>query len=98
MFPTASIFILAVVVGLLGTVIVSDPSFEVLAAITIGNVVPPSVDKVILTFVQLTGATLVLFTSHVMVCEEPVFQLTAVLGLVTLKGPAVSVRFRWRNG
>ena len=37
-FPTASILILAVVVILFGTTMLSVPSFGVLAAITIGNV------------------------------------------------------------
>src|SRR5438477_4133399 len=41
-FPMASTLILAVVVGVLGTVIVSVPSFGVLATNTVGNVVPPS--------------------------------------------------------
>ena len=37
-FPTDSIFTLAVVVGVFGTVITSEPSFAVLATSTVGNV------------------------------------------------------------
>ena len=88
--PTASIFTLAVVVTLLGTVIDSVPSLGVLASSTMGNVLPPSVDKLIFTFAQFTGAAFELFTLQVMVCEEPGAQVTAVLGAVTAKGPAVA--------
>ena len=89
MFPTASIFILAVVVAVFGTVNTSVPSFGVLAANTVGKLCPPSVDKEIFTLAQLTGAAVVPFTVHVMVCEEPPAHDTAVLGAVTAKGPAV---------
>ena len=54
--PTASTFILAVVVGVFGMVNVSVPSLGVLAANTVGKVCPPSVDKEIFTLAQLTGA------------------------------------------
>ena len=47
--PTASIFILAVVVVILGNIKDSDPSFGVLAASTVGNVIPPSVERDIFT-------------------------------------------------
>jgi len=77
----------AVLVVLAGTVIASEPSLGVLAANTIGNVRPPSVLRLIFTFAQLTGETLVLFTLQVTVWLEPVDQLTAVLGAVTAKGP-----------
>ena len=69
-FPTASILIRAVVVGILGMVSNSVPSLGVLAVITVGKVRPPSVDNDILTLAQLTGAAVVLATAHVMVCEE----------------------------
>ena len=85
--PTASTFILAVVVGVFGMVNASVPSFAVLAANTVGNVWPPSVDKDIFTLAQLTGAAVVLATAHVMVCVEPPAQETAVLGAVTENGP-----------
>ena len=59
-FPMASIFILAVVVaGTEGTVMVSVPSFAVLARITVGKVLPPSVDNDILTLAQFTLPVLV---------------------------------------
>ena len=57
----------AVVVGVLGTLINSEPSFGVLAAIRIGNVVPPFVESDILTFAQLTGADDVFATVQVTV-------------------------------
>ena len=88
-FPTASTFILAVVVGVFGIVTTSLPSFGALADKTVGKVCPPSVDRDIFTFVQLIGATFVLFTLQVIVCDEPPAQDTAVLGAVTAKGPAV---------
>ena len=90
-FPTASIFILAVVVAVFGIVITSDPSFAVLADKTVGNVWPPSVDKEILTFAQLTGAAVVLATDHVIVCDDPPTYDTAVLGAVTAKGPEAAL-------
>ena len=54
-FPTASIFILAVVEGVLGIVTASLPSFGVLATRVL-KVVPPSVEIEIFTLAQLTGA------------------------------------------
>ena len=65
--PTASTLILAVVDAPTGMVTASDPSFAVLANKTAGKVCPPSVDNEILTFAQLTGGRVVLFTSHVTV-------------------------------
>ena len=85
--PTASTFILAVAVGVFGIVSNSVPSFGVLAANIVGKVCPPSVDKDIFTLAQLTGAAVVLATDHVIVCDEPPAQDTAVLGTVTAKGP-----------
>ena len=85
--PTASTFILAVAVGVFGIVSNSVPSFGILAANTVGKVCPPSVDKDIFTLAQLTGAAVVLATDHVIVCDEPPAQDTAVLGAVTAKGP-----------
>ncbi len=81
----------AVVVAIDGTVMVSVPSFAVLARITVGKVLPPSVDRDIFTLAQFTEPVLVLFTSQVMVCEVPLFQVTLVFGAVTLNGPAVLV-------
>ena len=87
--PTASTFILAVVVAVLGIVTACDPSFGVLATNTVGNVCPPSVLKDIFTLAQLTGEAVVLATFHVTVCVELPVQLTAVLGAVIAKGPEV---------
>src|ERR1043166_1260487 len=86
-FPTASTFTLAVVVGEFGTVMFSDPSLGVLANNTVGKVFPPSVERDIFTLAQLTGAFVVLATFHVTACVAPVFQVTAVLGTVTTNGP-----------
>src|SRR5437868_9020434 len=86
-FPTASTFILAVVVGVFGITNASVPSFGVLAANTVGNVWPPSIDKDIFTLAQLTGAAVVLATAHVIVCVDPPTYDTAVFGDVTEKGP-----------
>lgn len=85
-FPTDSIFILAVVVGVLGIVTASLPSLGVLAT-NVLNVVPPSVEMDIFTLAQLTGAAVVLATFQVMVCDELPAQDTAVFGAVTEKGP-----------
>jgi len=71
MFPTASTLTRAVVVGMLGMNTDSVPSFAVLALITVGNVLPPSVDSDILTFAALTGALVVFATFQVIVCCEP---------------------------
>ena len=89
MLPTASTFILAVVLAELGIVTDWEPSFGVLAANTVGNVCPPFVLKDIFTLAQLTGEAVVLATFHVTVCAEPPAQLTAVLGAVTVNGPEV---------
>ena len=86
--PTASIFTLAVVLGVLGMVSTSLPSFGVLAT-TVLNVLPPSVEMEIFTLAQLTGAAVVLATAHVIVCDELPAHDTAVLGAVTEKGPDV---------
>lgn len=71
MFPTASIFTRAVVVGTAGITSASVPSLAVLSEITYGKVSPPSVLRVIFTLAQLIGARLVLFTLQVMVCVDP---------------------------
>ena len=92
MLPTASTFILAVLLGMLGRVTDCEPSFGVLAANTVGNVCPPSVLKDIFTLAQLTGEAVVLATFHVTVCAEPLAQLTAVLGEVTVNGPEVLLK------
>jgi hypothetical protein len=65
--PIASTLIRAVVVGVLGIVSDSVPSLAVLAESTVGNVLPPSVEREILTFATLTGASVVLATSQVIV-------------------------------
>ncbi len=65
--PTASTFILAVVLAPTGIVTASDPSLAVVASKTCGNVCPPSADNDILTLAQLTGGSVVLLTSHVTV-------------------------------
>jgi len=91
MLPTASTFIRAVVVGVLGMVSDSVPSLAVLAERTVGNVVPPSVEREILTFAVLTGGSVVLVTFQVIVWDEPPAHDTFVLGAVTLNGPAVFV-------
>jgi hypothetical protein len=85
-FPTASIFTLAVVVGVLGIVTTSLPSLGVLAT-NVLKVVPPSVEMDIFTLAQLTGAAVVLATFHVMVCDELPAHETAAFGAVTEKGP-----------
>jgi hypothetical protein len=91
MLPTASTFIRAAVVGLFGIVTDSEPSFGVLASTTRGNEVPPSVESVIFTLAQVTGAPVVPATFHVTVCREPPLHDTPVLGDVTWKGPEVLV-------
>lgn len=85
-FPTASTFILAVVVGVLGMVTTSLPSLAVLAT-SVLKVVPPSVEREIFTLAQLTGAAVVLATFQVTVWDEPPAHDTAVFGDVTEKGP-----------
>ena len=101
-FPTASTFILAVVVGRLGMLNISEPSFVVLAINTVGKVCPPSVDKDIFTLAQLTGAVVVLATFQVTVCEDEPGQERFVLGCVIMNGPevletitAISVNWVW---
>ena len=88
--PTASTFILAVVVGVLGMVTTSLPSLVVLAT-NVLKVVPPSVEMDIFTLAQLTGEAVVLATFQVTVCDELPAHDTAVLGAVTEKGPDVLV-------
>ena len=89
-FPIASIFTLAVVVKLLGTNIVSEPSFAVLSAKIVRKLCPLSVDNEILTNAQFTGAALVLFTFQVMVSVEPTKKVSMVFEDVKLKGPALA--------
>jgi hypothetical protein len=78
--PMASTFIRAVELGVPGMVTVSDPSLRVLLARIIGKVVPPSVERLILTLAQLTGALFVLATVQVTVCVEAVGQLVEEVG------------------
>src|SRR6476469_11139704 len=63
--PTASTLIRACVVVVAGTVKLNDPLFGALAAITVGNVWPPSVESEIFTFATFTGLAFVLFTAQV---------------------------------
>mgnify|MGYP001174163872 CR=1 FL=1 len=91
-FPTDSIFTLAVVVaGTAGKLTTSVPSFGVLADSTNGNVWPPSVDNKILTSEQLTGAVVVFATFQVMVWADDAGHDKFVLGCVTWNGPEVFV-------
>ena len=89
--PTASTFTRAVVVGVFGITNASVESLGVLAANTVGNVWPPSVDKDIFTLAQFTGEAVVPATDHVIVLVEPPAQDTLVLGDVTWNGPEVLV-------
>jgi hypothetical protein len=91
MLPTASTFILACVVGVLGTVMLAVPSFGVLAEITVGKVFPPSVESEIFTLAQFTGAPVVLATFHVTVCVLSPTHETAVFGTVTTNGPVAEL-------
>src|SRR5580765_2169102 len=89
-FPTASTFTRAVELTMpLGSVTASVPSFRVLAVSTIGKVFPPSVDKLILTLAQFTGAVLVLLTLQVTVCRP--LSVPPPFGAVTANGPDVLV-------
>src|ERR1051325_10583202 len=90
--PMASTLMRACVVSEPGRVTTAEPLLGVLASSTVGNVTPRSVEREILTFAQLTGAALVLATSHVTVWVPN--QATFVLGLVTRKGPAEGVTGR----
>lgn len=72
--PTLSTFTRAAALTVPGTVTISDPSFGVLLARIIGKVDPPSVESVILTFAQLTGALLVFATSQLTIWVENVVQ------------------------
>ena len=87
--PLAITLTLACVVILLGTLISSEPSLGVLAASKMGNVKPPSVDRLIFTWLVLIGAASVPDTFQVTVLKDPTSQLVAVLGLLTTKGPAL---------
>ena len=64
------------------------PSFGVLASNSVGNVMPPSVDKVMRTSAVPTGATLVLATSQITVVAAPAARVIAVFGAVITNGPA----------
>src|SRR5688572_2989445 len=88
MLPTASTRTRAWVVATLAIVTDSDPSLGVLAARTVGNVLPPSMDSRIRTLAVLTGAALVLATFQVMVAGPPPATVMLVFGDVTENGPA----------
>ena len=81
----------AVVEFVLGIVTLCVPSLGVAAASVVGKVRPPSVESRMSTLAQLTGAAVVLATFHVTVCVLPPGHVTAVLGDVTVKGPAAAV-------
>ena len=89
-----STFTRAEEVASLGTVIFSEPSLAVPEASVCVKVEPPSVERRIFTDEQLTGDAVVLATSHLTVCCVPPFQVTAVFGAVTAKGPAALVTLR----
>src|SRR4051794_4067824 len=82
-FPTDSILIRLVVPCVAGTVTVSVPSLAVEEAKTVGNVLPPSVDKRMFTAWQFTEPALVPFTAHVTVAVPPALQVMFVFGEVT---------------
>ena len=90
-FPTDCTFTLQVVACVEGTAIISDPSFGVDVARIVGKVLPPSVDSKIFTAAQFTDPAFVPFTLQVTVAVLPAFQVTAVFGAVTAKGPEVLV-------
>jgi hypothetical protein len=85
--PTASTFILAEALVTNGKETECEPSFGVLAARTVGNVIPPLVEREILTAAQLTGTPLVPATSQITVCEVPAIQLSGRFGWETWNGP-----------
>src|SRR4051812_17020899 len=88
--PTPSTFIRAAELRMpLGRVTPALPSLGVLASRTMGKVWPPSVESVILTFAQLTGALFVLLTFQVTVWAP--LSVPPPFGAVTAKGPAVLV-------
>src|SRR6188474_1827920 len=86
-------FTRAVLVVTEGTTMASLPSLAVAAASTMGNEAPPSVESRMSTDAQLTGGTLVLATFQATTSVDPWFQVTAVSGTVTLKGPAPEKTF-----
>ena len=88
LFAADGVTIRAVLVVVPGRVTASDPSLGVLAARTVGNVRPPSVESEIFTFAAPIGAAAVFATSQVTVCSEAPGQDTAVFGEVTRNGPA----------
>src|SRR4051794_26486599 len=90
--PTASILILALLFGRFGNARLSEPSFGVDAASTVGNVCPPSEDSEIFTFAALIGAPEVPATSQVMFWLLPAGYVTAVSGEVTRNGPVPGAR------
>ncbi len=89
MLPTASTLMRALVVAavLAGIVNTAVPLFGILSANTMGNVCPPSVDKVIFTVATLIGAAFVFATSQVIVWVVPASHVRAVFGWVITNGP-----------
>jgi len=92
--PTPSILIRPTEVGVLGIRTDWLPSLGVLASRVVGNVLPPSVEREILTFAALTGAAVVFATFQVTVKFAPPGRVVAVFGAVTAKGPEVLVTVR----
>src|SRR5262245_3717980 len=87
MLPTASILMRTLLALMLGTVTSSDPSFAVLAASTVGNVFPLSVESEIFTFVTLMPLPVVPATFHATLSVESPSRLAAEFELV-MRNPA----------
>lgn len=75
---------------LAGMLTLSLPSLGVEAASSIGQLAPPSSDRVMRTLAALMPLAVVPATSQVTACALPAAQLTAVLGAVTRNGPAAA--------
>src|SRR5215207_926150 len=73
---------------MLGRVTACDPSFGVLSARTVGNVLPPSVERRMRTLAVLMGERFVFATFQLTVSWPPPDKVISVFGCVTTKGPA----------
>src|SRR6476661_981833 len=80
-----------------GSVTMALPLLGTPLSSVVGYVKPPSVERRMFTVAQLTGAAVVPATFQVTVWAAPPVQVTAVLGAVTTKGPAVLLTFRLRK-
>jgi hypothetical protein len=85
----ASTIIRTVELGVLGTVMDSDPSLGVLA-IRVVKLVPPLVEMEIRTLAQLMGAPVVPLTDQVIVSVLPAVQVVAAFCEVIKKGPRLA--------